>query len=158
MPAAITCDGVDRLPRLSWVAPPAGTRSYALRVNDPDAPGGVFHHWLAWNIPASARGLGPELPAGVRQADNDFSEHGYRGPCPPPGPPHHYYFELIPLDAPLSAPDGAPRAEVERELAEHRIDDDCGYATEGRLVGVYRRAPQHEQPARESSPESATVH
>ena len=98
-----TCDGSDISPPLAWSNVPKGTQSFALVVEDPDAPGGTFRHWAAYNIPATTTGL----PAGFRagapapfaQAQNDFGKIGYSGPCPPPGSRHRYVFTLMALGA-----------------------------------------------------------
>jgi Raf kinase inhibitor-like YbhB/YbcL family protein len=94
IPSQYTCDGADSSPQLSWPAPPAATKSFALLMIDPDAPGEDFVHWVLFNIPATTR----ELPAGLprqdqlpdnsRQGQNDFSKNGYGGPCPPSGTHH----------------------------------------------------------------------
>lgn len=97
------CKGGNVSPALRWTNPPAGTRSFALMVHDPDAPtGSGWWHWVAWNIPATATGLPANagdpkaalMPAGVIQGNTDFGTPGYGGPCPPPGPAHHYHFRL----------------------------------------------------------------
>ena len=93
------CSGANRTPRLRWSAPPPGTRSFALTVIDPDAPKpGGWVHWRVEGIPAAARGLGSALPRGAVVAKNDFGTTGWGGPCPPPGPLHHYVFTLRALD------------------------------------------------------------
>ena len=88
-PVAYTCDGDDRSPPLQWSGSPAGTKSFAVVVDDPDAPGGTFGHWVAWEISATRRGLeeGAGKPGAkdFQQGTNDFGTLGYRGPCPPPG-------------------------------------------------------------------------
>ncbi|MEO8443479.1 MAG: YbhB/YbcL family Raf kinase inhibitor-like protein, partial [Gammaproteobacteria bacterium] len=96
--------GGNLSPALSWSNPPAGTKSYALMVYDPDAPtGSGWWHWVVWNIPANAQALPARagdpaarlMPAGVMQGNTDFGTAGYGGPCPPPGDkPHRYYFRL----------------------------------------------------------------
>ncbi len=96
IPSLYTCAGADVSPPLRWTAPPRGTRSLALSVTDPDAGG--FVHWRAWGIAASTRALA----SGARpphEGRNGFGRVGYGGPCPPPGPAHHYVFELRALDA-----------------------------------------------------------
>ena len=102
-----TCDGADISPQLSWTDPPAGTKTLALLVDDPDAPFGNWNHWTIWNLPVDSHGL-PEgvskkysLPDGSQQGDNDFHNPGYNGPCPPPGKRHRYYFKLFALDTAL---------------------------------------------------------
>src|SRR5574338_1453795 len=95
IPKQFTCDGEDQPPPLQWTAPPPGTKSLALVVDDPDAPGGVFRHWGVYDIPASARS--PDGP--FQQSINDFGKRGYGGPCPPKGRgAHRYQFKLYALD------------------------------------------------------------
>lgn len=101
------CSGQNLSPALSWQGAPAGTRSYALMVHDPDAPtGSGWWHWVVWNIPASTTSLptgagNPAvklMPAGAVQGNTDYGTPGYGGPCPPPGAqPHHYHFRLYAL-------------------------------------------------------------
>lgn len=104
IPKRYTCDGDDWSPPLNWSGLPEGTKSLLIVCDDPDAPGGVFHHWAAFNIPVDWTGLkegyGPEtLEPGFRQAINDFGKPGYAGPCPPRGDePHAYHFRLSALD------------------------------------------------------------
>jgi len=120
-----TCDGADVSPQLSWTDPPAGTNSFALLSDDPDAPVGNWNHWVLWNLPPEARGL-PEgvrkdarLPDGSQQGKNDFPKTGYNGPCPPPGKPHRYYFKLFALDAKLDLKPGAGKRELEAAMKGH---------------------------------------
>lgn len=120
-----TCDGADTSPQLSWTDPPAGTKSFALLVDDPDAPVGNWNHWTLWNLPSSARGL-PEgvskearLPDGSQQGLNDFHRTGYNGPCPPAGKPHRYYFKLFALDAKLDLKPGASKRELDAAIKGH---------------------------------------
>lgn len=97
IPARYTCKGDDASPPLNWSAPPAGTAELALVVDDPDAPGGTFVHWVLSGIPASMRGLASgEVPVAARQARNSAGS-GYKGPCPPSGPAHHYRFTVYAL-------------------------------------------------------------
>ena len=119
IPKKFTCDGEDVSPALSWNEAPAGTKSFALLADDPDAPVGNWNHWTLWNAPAESRGL-PEgtrkvaqLPDGTQQGSNDFRKVGYNGPCPPPGKPHHYYFRLYALKvAKLDVPADATAAYI----------------------------------------------
>jgi Raf kinase inhibitor-like YbhB/YbcL family protein len=98
IPSTFTCDGEDICPQLHWEDVPEGTRSFALSVTDPDAPGGTFIHWLIHDIPKDVRSVGRgELPIGVKQVKNDFGKERYGGPCPPSGT-HRYYFRLYALD------------------------------------------------------------
>jgi Raf kinase inhibitor-like YbhB/YbcL family protein len=117
-----TCEGDDLSPPLSWEAPPAGTKSQALIVDDPDAPGGVFTHWVLYGLAANTRDLRRGMaPAGARQGKNDFGTVGYRGPCPPPGKSHRYVFTLYALDQPLDLPAGASVAELQRAMKGHVV-------------------------------------
>jgi Raf kinase inhibitor-like YbhB/YbcL family protein len=138
IPRQHTCDGADQSPELSWSDTPAGTKSLALIVEDPDAPGGTFVHWVVFNLPPQPM----EIPAGVshqtvldngaRQGRNDFRRVGYGGPCPPRGPAHHYYFRLYALDAPLEVTPGATASEVRSAAQGHTL----GQAD---LAGMYGR-------------------
>lgn len=131
--AEFSCDGEDRSPPLSWSDPPEGTRSFALVVDDPDAPSGTFRHWGAWNIPGDAR----ELASGAKpaaEAVNDFGRTGYGGACPPEGHgPHRYRFKLFALDTDgLDLPSGAKVTEVEKAAAQHLLG-------QAELTGTYER-------------------
>jgi len=98
IPPRFTCDGEDVSPELHWEDAPDATRSYALSMSDPDAPGGTFIHWLIYNIPRSVRRIERGgLPADARHVRNDFGRERYGGPCPPSGT-HKYYFKLHALD------------------------------------------------------------
>ena len=103
IPSRHSCDGQNSSPPLSWSAPPAQARSFALLCEDPDAPGGLWHHWAIFDIPGSQRALAmnygrDDLSNGPRQAQNDFRKQGYDGPCPPRGGgPHRYVFRLLAL-------------------------------------------------------------
>jgi deoxyribonuclease V len=132
IPARHSCEGEDVSPALSWTEPPEGTVSLALVVDDPDAPGGTFTHWLAWGIDSASGGLAEgEAPPG--QGRNDFGRTGYGGPCPPPGHgPHRYSFRLHALDAELELAEGASKRDVERALENHVL----GVAE---LEGTYER-------------------
>src|SRR5438093_9758562 len=101
IPVKHTCDGENKAPALRWEGAPAA-KSFVLIVDDPDAPGGTFTHWVLFDIPGAQREL-PEGPAGVPGVGgaNDFGKNGYGGPCPPRGAPHRYYFTLSALDVPM---------------------------------------------------------
>ena len=110
---------------LDWTDPPSGTESFALIVDDPDAPRGTWVHWVLYDLPADARQL-PEstvprerLPSGARQGVNDFRRIGYNGPCPPPGAPHRYYFRLYALSTRLNLQPRATRAELDGAMRGH---------------------------------------
>ena len=138
IPERHTCDGGDVSPALSWSAPPAGARSLALVCDDPDAPRGTWVHWVLYNLPAGTQRLDEgvpataELPSGARQGRNDFRRIGYGGPCPPPGPPHRYYFRLYALDVVLALASGATRKDLDRAMKGHVLAD-------AELMGRYQR-------------------
>jgi hypothetical protein len=108
IPTAYTCEGSDVSPPLAWTGAPAGTQSFALVVDDPDAPDPLapkmtWVHWVLYNLPAATVQLGEAvkaLPAGTREGKNDWKKTGYGGPCPPIGR-HRYFFKLFALDAVL---------------------------------------------------------
>jgi Raf kinase inhibitor-like YbhB/YbcL family protein len=132
IPSRHTCDGEDLSPPLRWSNLPEGTRSLALVVDDPDAPGGVFTHWLAWGLDPAAGGLG-EGESAPLEGENGFGATGYRGPCPPPGHGRHrYVFRLYALDAEPELGSGAAKGELEEAIAGHVL-------TTGELVGTYER-------------------
>jgi Raf kinase inhibitor-like YbhB/YbcL family protein len=128
-----SCDGANRAPALSWSDPPAGTKSFALALDDPDAPGGTFRHWGVYDIPASARSIGGGATAGT-EVVNDKGSTGYTGPCPPKGHGvHHYHFRLFALDVErLGLAPKATIADVEKAAGEHAI-------ARGELTGTYER-------------------
>lgn len=125
VPREYTCDGNDSSPPLSWSKPPDGTRSLALTVTDPDAPGGRFTHWVLFNLPAGSNGLPRGVPGegelsdGSLQGRNDFGKLGYGGPCPPRGDSHRYVFTLFALDRTLDASAGSDRSQVESVMNGH---------------------------------------
>jgi len=138
IPKKFTCDGPDTSPQLAWSAPPAGTQSFALIADDPDAPVGTWVHWVLYDLPGSARELTEgvakqeELSAGGRQGKNDFAKISYGGPCPPPGKPHRYFFKLYALDTKLNLNASATKADVERAIKGHIL-------AQGELIGRYGR-------------------
>jgi Raf kinase inhibitor-like YbhB/YbcL family protein len=127
IPKKFTCDAEDVSPELSWSGAPAGTRSFALLADDPDAPVGNWNHWTMWNIPAESQGLregtskGAQLPDGTQQGLNDFGKVGYNGPCPPPGKPHRYYFKLFALDQKLTLKEKSGKRELEAAMKGHIV-------------------------------------
>jgi Raf kinase inhibitor-like YbhB/YbcL family protein len=133
IPTQYTCDGADQTPALKWGEPPAGTKSFALVIDDPDAPSGTFRHWGVFDIPASARSIGGGQRVGT-EVTNDFGKPGYGGPCPPKGHgPHHYHFKLFALDADmLGVSPNAKVIDVEKAAAQHAI-------AQGELIGTYER-------------------
>ena len=133
IPVQYTCDGADETPTLQWGDPPPGTKSFALVIDDPDAPSGIFRHWGVYDIPASARSIGGGQHIGT-EVSNDFGKPGYGGPCPPKGHgAHHYHFKLFALDVErLDVGSNAKVADVESAVAKHAI-------AQGELIGTYER-------------------
>lgn len=125
IPKKFTCDGADVSPEVSWNDAPAGTKSFALICDDPDALAGNWNHWVLFDLPATTTTLPEgvnkvdELPSGERQGRNDFRKIGYNGPCPPPGKPHRYFFKLNALDVKLSLKPGSSKQEVEQAMQGH---------------------------------------
>jgi Raf kinase inhibitor-like YbhB/YbcL family protein len=125
IPTRYTCDGEDISPQLTWNNVPAGTQSFALIMDDPDAPGGVFTHWVIFDLPADVRHLpeavpaGEELDNGARHGLNSFGEISYSGPCPPSGPAHRYQFTLYALDTTLNLPAAASKQQVLDAMQGH---------------------------------------
>jgi Raf kinase inhibitor-like YbhB/YbcL family protein len=138
IPSKYTCSGANVSPALEWTVPPAGTKSLALIVADPDAPGGTWIHWIVYNLPAHTQRLREGVPkagqieGGAMQGTSSFQEVGYGGPCPPPGKPHHYHFRLYALNARLSLESGATRGQVEQSMKGHILA-----VTE--LIGLFGR-------------------
>lgn len=138
IPKKFTCDGPDVSPALNWNDPPAGTQSFALIADDPDAPVGTWVHWVLYDLPADARSLVENMPKqeqlsnGACQGRNDFGKIGYGGPCPPPGKPHRYFFKLYALDAKLNLKAGAAKADAEKAMQGHIL-------AQGELMGRYGR-------------------
>jgi Raf kinase inhibitor-like YbhB/YbcL family protein len=138
IPARYTCDGENVSPELSWSQPPAGTVSFALISDDPDAPGGTFVHWTIFNIPADKRELEEGMPRsevisdGSIQGITSYNKAGYRGPCPPSGKPHRYSFKIYVLDTTLDLTGSATKREVEAAMEGHIL-------AKGELLGMYGR-------------------
>ena len=120
IPQKFTCDGPDVSPKLTWNDPPANTKSFALIMDDPDAPAGTWNHWLLWDVPAHMHSLPEEFRSGSvgSSGKNDFGRLGYGGPCPPRGHGmHRYRFTLHAVDRPvLGLPPGAKRPDLDRAL------------------------------------------
>jgi Raf kinase inhibitor-like YbhB/YbcL family protein len=138
IPAASTCEGPDRAPALAFANVPAGAKSLALIVDDPDAPDPkapkmVWVHWVAFNIPASAKGLpeGGKLPAGAAEGVNDFKHPGWNGPCPPIGR-HRYFFKLYALDTTLPDLKRPTKSQLEKAMEGHTL-------AKAELVGTYQK-------------------
>lgn len=136
IPKKYTCDGNDISPPLAWSDVPASAKALALICDDPDAPAGTWVHWVAFNLPPSAKGL-PEgikaekqLSGGGIQGTNSWRKIGYSGPCPPSGT-HRYYFRLYALDAPLTLGNNATSKDVQAAIKGHVL-------AEAQLMGRYK--------------------
>ena len=138
IPPEYTCDGPNISPPLNWTGLPGGTKSLALIMDDPDAPGKTWMHWVAFNLPATTRALSENvppqetIPSGGKHGTNDFHKPGYGGPCPPSGT-HRYYFHLYALDtAELSLDSTTTKDQLLKALQGHIL-------AEGQLMGRYKR-------------------
>jgi Raf kinase inhibitor-like YbhB/YbcL family protein len=137
IPATYTCKGVNISPPLEWSGVPKTARTIAVIADDPDAPSGIWVHWVLYNLPADNIGLVENLPATERlkaggfQGKNDSGKIGYDGPCPPSGT-HRYFFKIYALDAELPLKAGATKAEVEKAMAGRVV-------AQGQLMGTYGR-------------------
>ena len=137
IPPKYTCDRQDFSPPLKWDAPPTGTQSLALIVDDPDAPMGTFVHWVLYDLPPEITGLPEAVPndatlaGGGTHGKNDFGKLGYGGPCPPSGK-HRYFFKLYALDRSLGLPSGATKEQLEAAMNGHIL-------AAAELIGLYSR-------------------
>lgn len=131
IPGRYTCDGSNVNPPLEISGIPAGSKSLALIVDDPDAPSSLWVHWTVWNIPPDTTMMYEgSTPKGV-QGVTSFGKAGYGGPCPPSGT-HHYIFKLCALDTELDVPYQSSAAELERKMAGHVL-------AKAQLIGLYSR-------------------
>jgi Raf kinase inhibitor-like YbhB/YbcL family protein len=121
IPQKFTCQGDNVSPELNWSEAPANTRSFALIMDDPDAPGGTFTHWVLFDIPADQKQSAEGASSIGMSGNNGLNRTGYMGPCPPSGI-HRYYFRLYALDGPsLNLKEGASRSDVETAIKNHVI-------------------------------------
>jgi Raf kinase inhibitor-like YbhB/YbcL family protein len=141
LPARFTCEGEDVSPALVWSGAPPGTRSFALIVDDPDAPDPrapttTWVHWVLYDLPAPTVGLAEAvapaaLPSGARAGRNDWKREGYGGPCPPIGR-HRYFFKLYALDAELGDLGSPTKAKLEQAMRGHVL-------AQAELLGTYQK-------------------
>jgi len=144
IPSLYTCEGKDLSPEISWANPPKGTKSFVLIVDDPDAPDPdapkmTWVHWIVYDIPPTVSSFpkaqgnenNPALPNGAKQGITDFRRLGYGGPCPPIGT-HRYFFKLYALDATLGLPPGQTKADVEKAMQGHVLE-------QATLMGKYKK-------------------
>ena len=133
IPKKYTCDGANINPQLFIADVPAGTKSLALIVDDPDAPAGTWVRWVVWNIvPQTHEIKENSVPNGANQGLNDFRRRKYRGPCPPSGT-HRYFFKLYALDSIITLELNATKAHVTTAMGERII-------AETRIIGLYKRS------------------
>lgn len=133
IPVDSTCDGADRSPPLTLSAPPAAARSLAIVVDDPDAPGGTFTHWIVYNLRPDTSTIAEASDLGAFggvSGTNDFKRLGYSGPCPPRFEEHHYRFRVFALDALVRPEAPATREAIDAAMIGHVVG-------QGTLVGVY---------------------
>lgn len=131
IPSRFTCDGGNTSPPLEISDVPSGAKSVVLIADDPDAPGGLFTHWLVWNILPQSNSIAEgSAPKGL-QGTNDFGKSGYGAPCPPSGM-HRYYFRVFALDRELDLRSGAKRNQLDAAMKGHVI-------AQGELIGRYAR-------------------
>lgn len=137
IPPKYTCDEQDVSPPLEWKDAPAGTKSFALIFDDPDAPGGIWVHWVVYNIPSNIFQLEENIKPQqgskdtILQGNNSWSRTGYGGPCPPKGT-HRYYFKLYALDEILPFKPGMSKKELLNSMKGHIL-------AEAQLMGKYKR-------------------
>ena len=138
IPVKFTCDGPDVSPPLQWTNPPEGTKGFALIVDDPDAPGGIWVHWVLYGMTSAVLSLPEGIPAREMipglgtQGIDDFRKLGYGGPCPPRGPAHRYLFHLYALDGELAIPPRKTKAELLKAIEGHVLG-------QMELLGRYQR-------------------
>lgn len=131
IPRKYTCEGEDISPPLFFKNIPEKTQSLSLIIEDPDAPRGVFDHWIVWNLAGTTQSLeeGADVP---KQGKNGFNVSHYRGPCPPPGKPHRYFIKVYALDIALNLPEGSSKKSLLDAMEGHILG-------EGELIGIYQR-------------------
>jgi Raf kinase inhibitor-like YbhB/YbcL family protein len=138
IPKQYTGDGKDVSPPLQWEGVPEGTQSLALICDDPDAPRGIWVHWVLFNLPGDLRQLSEGIPPDkvlankAKQGKNDFGNIGYGGPAPPRGKAHRYFFKLYALDTALDLPAGVTKDQLVVAMKGHTLG-------EGQLMGRYQR-------------------
>lgn len=142
IPQKYSCQGENISPPLEWSGAPAPTKSFALIVDDPDAPMGDWVHWLVYDIPEQMDSLSEDhskllflaksITNVIKQGLASFGKAGYGGPCPPPGKPHRYFFKLYALDVSLNLPQGVSKAQLLKAMQGHILG-------QAQLVGLYKR-------------------
>jgi Raf kinase inhibitor-like YbhB/YbcL family protein len=137
IPAKYSCSGENISPALTWKGAPDGTQAYAVVVDDPDNPKKVIVHWVVYDIPAATNSFSEgvpdkaKLPDGSLQGKNEDGKTRWRGPCPPAGPAHHYFFKIYALDAQLQLKQRSTAAQVEAAMRGHILG-------QAQLIGRYQ--------------------
>jgi len=133
IPTRYTCEGQNISPALEWSDPPRGTETFALIMDDPDAPSGTWVHWILFNLPATIRDLSERahLPADSQEGWNSWGRPGYGGPCPPSGT-HRYFFKLYALDTKIKLPPHPDKDQLLRAMENHVL-------AQTELIGTYSR-------------------
>ena len=129
IPSKFTCQGGDVNPALIIEGLPGGAKSLALIMDDPDAPMGMWVHWVVYNIPVIAKIEENSIPG--TQGNNDFGRENYGGPCPPSGT-HRYFFKIYALDTQLNLPEGISKEDLEKAMQGHILD-------KAELIGLYKK-------------------
>ncbi len=137
IPSKFTCDGIDISPSLKWSNIPKGTKSFVIIMDDPDAPVGTWDHWILYNIPPSITSLPEGIDVstiGAIPGRNSWPSDNlrYRGPCPPPGKPHRYFFKLYAVDIPTNFEKGLTKQELLKKIKNHILG-------EAEFFGLYKR-------------------
>jgi Raf kinase inhibitor-like YbhB/YbcL family protein len=132
IPRKYSCDGENASPPLSWSGIPDAAKSLALIVDDPDAPGRTYVHWVLFNIPPGQDGLSEGVQNVGVGGTNNASKTVYSGPCPPRGSTHRYFFKLYALDTQLNLSPGATKADLLQAMEGHIL-------AQGQLMGKYMR-------------------
>ena len=131
IPSEYTCDGPDPVPPLAFSEVPANARSLALIMDDPDAPVGLWVHWLVWNIPPNTAAIAKGQKIPWPQGTTSWNRPGYGGPCPPSGT-HRYFFKLYALDTTIDLKPSARKPDLEKAMGGHIL-------AQAQLMGTYSR-------------------
>ena len=137
LPTRYTCDGINISPPLNWYEVPASAKSLVLIMDDPDAPGGIWDHWIIFNLPVSMTSLDEgiqQFPSGTKLGKNSWGKEQYGGPCPPDRQ-HRYFFKLYALDNYLELPSGVTKKQIKQAMKGRII-------AETKLIGLYARPGQ----------------
>lgn len=136
IPTQYTCQGEDMSPPLTWSQIPEGSQSLALVMDDPDAPVGIWVHWVLYNLPPTLKGLPENASAGAQlqgtHGINSWKRNIYGGPCPPPGKVHRYFFKLYALDLPPALPASLSADQLSVKIQGHVL-------ASGEWMGTYKR-------------------